>query len=265
MKLKSKQILLAMLCCMVASAITSTIASAGTFNVYPMRLELEADAKIGSVTVVNDNDTAANMQVRAMTWAQGENGKDSMHASDELTFFPKIFTIPPQGQKVVRVGYQGKVLAKEIAFRLFIRELPVEKAGKMGMKMAVQISMPVFIRPLGANKIPLPEVRGISILDGKLVGWLENTGNRHLMAKKLDVKGSKAGKETYSGKAQGWYVLAGVKKAFKLGLSRKDCLNMDSIQLSVPTADSKSEASFPVQSALCDGIREKVEVSTDTH
>ncbi|MDQ6969672.1 MAG: hypothetical protein Q9M16_04095 [Mariprofundus sp.] len=135
----------------------------------------------------------------------------------------------------------------------------------MGMKMVVQISMPVFIRPAGANKVPLPSVKGISIVDGKLAGWLENSGLRYLMARKLDVSGSKGGKQTYSGTAQGWYVLAGVNKAFPLKLSRKDCLKMDSIHISVPSDNGKIEASFPISADLCQGIRKQVKTKADTH
>ncbi|MDQ6969671.1 MAG: fimbria/pilus periplasmic chaperone [Mariprofundus sp.] len=111
--MKLNHILTAMLCCMAVSG----IASAGSFNVYPTRLELEAGTSIGSVTVVNESDALANMQVRAVRWKQGENGTDAMQPTQELTFFPKIFRLPPHAKKVIRVGYQGKALPKERAFR----------------------------------------------------------------------------------------------------------------------------------------------------
>ncbi len=261
MTIKSKHTLLAILCCIAAN----NIAYAGSFNVYPTKLTLVAGAKIGSLTVVNDNDTPANMQVRAKDWTQDENGTGSMLSSDKLTVFPKIFKVPPHGKKVVRVGYQGKILSKELAFRVYIRELPVDEPGKMGMKMAVQISIPVFLRPANASQEPSPQLNGISVRNGKLVAWVKNPGIRYLMAKKIDVTGSKADKETYSGTANGWYVLAGINKAFKLKLSRKDCLKMDNIHLSVPTNTGKVDASFPVQKALCDQMREKVKVAKETH
>ncbi|MBN4076700.1 molecular chaperone [Mariprofundus ferrooxydans] len=248
-----KHILTAMLCCMAMN----NIASAGSFNVYPTRLAFEEGAKIGSVTVVNESDEVANMQVRAMLWKQGENGKDAMQATQRLTFFPKIFRLLPHQKKVIRVGYQEKALAKELAFRLFIRELPVDEPGKMGMKMAVQISMPVFIRPIGTSREPLPTVKAISVVDGKLVGWVENTGRRYLMAKKLELSGSKNGKETYSGTAQGWYVLAGINKAFPLELSSSDCRGMDRLSIKVVTEAGKKEKSFTLNDGICDEITDQ--------
>ncbi len=253
MKQSMKNILLAMLCCIAFNH----LAMANTFNVFPMRLELTEGAKIGTVTVVNNNDSPANMQVRAMKWTQGEHGRDTMENTDELTFFPKIFKVPAHGQKVVRVGYQGKPLPRELSFRLFIRELPVEEPGKMGMKMAVQISMPVFIRPVAAGKMPSPEVKGISIVDGKLVGWIQNPGLRYLMVRKLEVSGSKGGASTYRGTPNGWYVLAGVNKAFDLGLSRKECAGIDTLKINAVTSNGHWEKSFTLKPALCKKITGK--------
>ena len=253
MTIKSKHTLLAILCCIA----TYNIAYAGSFNVYPTKLTLVAGAKIGSLTVVNDNDTQANMQVRARDWTQDENGTGSMLPSDKLTVFPKIFKVPPHGKKVVRVGYQGKILPKELAFRVYIRELPVDEPGKMGMKMAVQISIPVFLRPANASQEPSPQLNGISVRNGKLVAWVKNPGIRYLMAKKIDVTGSKAGKQTYSGTANGWYVLAGVNKAFTLKLSRKDCMAADTLNINAVSEQGHQEKSFALNPSWCKAMIEK--------
>jgi len=222
-----------------------------------MRLKIEAGAKISSITIFNKNDQAANMQVRAMRWNQdNEAGGDNMEETKELIFFPKIFSLPAHGQKVIRVGYQGKTLSKELAFRLFIRELPVDEPGRMGMKFAVRMSMPVFIRPKGAIKPGLPSVTGIEIHEGKLAVRVQNRGAVYFMMNGIDATGSKAGKEVYSGKGNGWYVLAGASKLFKLDISRSDCNRMDMLKLVANSRAGKGEASFPVDHGLCAGIKQ---------
>ncbi|MBK9162271.1 MAG: molecular chaperone [Nitrosomonadales bacterium] len=103
----------------------------------------------------NSGDKPANIQVRAMDWQQdAQSGAEQLTETDELVFFPKIFSVPPKGQQVVRVGYQKEVGNKEKSFRLFVRELPVDEPGVTGARFALQISSPAFIYPKGRSNQP---------------------------------------------------------------------------------------------------------------
>jgi len=241
----------------------STSAMAASISTYPMRVELEEGSGIASVRVINTGDSEANIQVRAMAWTQDKlSGKRQVEDTKELIFFPKIFTVPGNSQQLVRVGYQKKVGDKEKSFRLFIRELPVSKPGQTGARFAVEISMPAFIYPKGAVQPTKPVLQGIEVVDGVLMARLNNPAARYYSMHKLEIRGSKAGKEVHSSEISGWYVLAGVSKLFALKVSREDCLKMDSVHLTAYTKDDHSEAQFAVNSDLCSEIQ-KVAANQD--
>ncbi len=244
-----------------ALTILSGAAAAGPFEITPMRLELESGGDIGNVTVINTGDSAMNMQVKAMAWAQDQaSGADQLSDTKELIFFPKIFKIPAKGKQVVRVGYQGKVEGNEKSFRLFVRELPVDKPGVTGARFVVQISMPAFIYPKGAQKPVKPVLAGIEVKDGKLVLRAKNSQQRYYSLNKIDISGKAAGKEVYQSEVGGWYVLAGASRLFPLNISRKDCLKMDTIDLtghvllSQDKQGETSQVSYPVSRQLCQQI-----------
>lgn len=243
----------------IASIMLATSAMAASISTYPMRIELEEGANIGNVTVFNSGDKPANIQVRAMAWSQDpQSGESKLEETKELIFFPKIFSIAGKGQQVVRVGYQQKLDGKEKSFRLFVRELPVDEPGQTGARFALQISSPAFIYPKGAQQPTKPEIKGIEIADGKLMARVENHGNRYYSMSKLEISGSKGGKEVYQSEVAGWYVLAGVSKLFELKIGREDCLKMDSIRLTAQTQSDQSVASFPINPAMCAKFGEAV-------
>lgn len=242
--------LVAAACMLFASS-----ALASSISTFPMRVELEEGTSVGNLTVMNGDDKPVNVQVRAMKWTQDEKtGAEHQEETKELVFFPKIFTIPAKGEMVIRVGYQGAVGDHEKSYRLLVRELPVDEEGQTGARFAMQISSPAFIYAKGAVQLTKPQVQGIEVSDGVLMARVTNDSPRYYSMHKLILSGSKGGKEVYSGEVAGWYVLSGVSKLFPLKISRKDCMKMDSLHLTAHTKDDKSEASFPVDAALCGKI-----------
>jgi len=239
----------------LSGIIAITSATAASISTYPMRIELEEGNKIASLTVFNSGDKSVNIQVRAVKWWQDKkNGNEQTEDTKELIYFPRIFSIPARGQQVVRVGYKGKVGAREKSFRLLVRELPVDKPGQFGARFAVEISSPAFIYPKGAIQPTKPELKGIEVLDGVLVARIENHGSRYYSMQTLKISGSKAGANVFSKKITGWYVLAGISKPFALRVSHNDCMQVDQIHLIAHTKSDQSEAYFPVFAALCGGI-----------
>lgn len=235
--------------------------NASPFQVTPMRLELESGSNIGNVTVYNSGDDVLNIQVKAKRWSQDKKtGNDQLTATKELVFFPKIFTIPAHGKKNIRVGYQGEVKGKERSYRLFIRELPVKKPGLSGAQFVMQISMPVFIYPVGSSKPRKPNMQGIEIHEGALVLKAVNPSARYYSLNKIEVVGSHEGHRVFEHEQGGWYVLSGGTRLFPLGIDQKQCLQADSLQLTghVLLAQSEegdtSHVEFSLTPALCKKI-----------
>jgi len=244
-----------------ALSVFSASVLAEPFQVTPMRLGLEAGGDIGNVTIFNSGDGAMNMRVRAMAWAQDkQSGADQLIDTKELIFFPKIFSIPGKGKQVIRVGYQGKVEGNEKSFRLFIRELPIDKPGVTGARFVVQVSMPAFVYPKGVKQPRQASMHGIEVYKGKLVLRADNPNRRYYSLNNIEMTGKHDANTVYKGKVGGWYVLAGGSRLFPLKISQKDCLKMDALEITAHVLIKQGEegdtrkASFPVTSALCQAI-----------
>ena len=245
----------ALLVVLFAGALVApVIAQAGGLKVMPTRLEVAA-GKIASVTITNDSDHPLSVQARAVEWHQeSPAGIDRMDKdAQDLVWYPKIFTVEPGGQQVVRVGSKKPIGQEESAYRLFIREVPVAPDGLSGPQFAVRLSIPVFLSPAGIEPAA-PEIVGVDVKGGKLVASVKNGGLRHVMMHPLEVHGTKAGVESYLGDARGWYILPGVTRQFELDVDQADCNALDSLRLVAVTKTSSSEQVFEVNRALCAGM-----------
>jgi fimbrial chaperone protein len=91
----------------------STSAVAGEFSVNPIRLELGAAARSGAIAVRNEGQQPLSFQLQAMEWTQDAKGKDQYLETRDLIFFPKILTVEPGQERVVRVGARTPVVPSE--------------------------------------------------------------------------------------------------------------------------------------------------------
>src|SRR4051812_3587352 len=97
----SHGVALSLLCCAFWAP---AVAAAGEFTVNPILLELGAAARSGAITVRNDGKVPLSFQLQAMEWAQDTGGKDQYLETRDLIFYPKILTIEPGKEGLVRVG-----------------------------------------------------------------------------------------------------------------------------------------------------------------
>ena len=82
----------------------SGVACASTFGVTPLRIDLGAKAKSGSVTVANGDTKKLAFQVYAKKWTQKPNGENVYEDTTDLVVFPQQLEIAPGQKKLVRVG-----------------------------------------------------------------------------------------------------------------------------------------------------------------
>lgn len=122
-------------------------ARAGSFQVGPVSATLSADHPVAALTVRNTGGSPAVIQLEAMAWTQAD-GVDKYAPATDILATPPIFTIPAGGSQVIRVGSRAPATQGERAYRLFLREIPPPpKPGFRGMRMALEISLPVFVVP----------------------------------------------------------------------------------------------------------------------
>jgi fimbrial chaperone protein len=123
-------------------------AFAGSFQVGPVSATLSAEHRVAALTVRNTGSDAATVQLQVMAWSQAA-GKDNYEPADDILATPPIFTVPAGGSQVIRVGSRRAPDARnEQAYRLFLREVPpAPKPGFKGLRMVLEISLPVFVQP----------------------------------------------------------------------------------------------------------------------
>lgn len=175
-----------------------SMASAGSFQVNPVRATLSPSKPISAMTVRNTGTEPAVLQLEVMTWSQ-QQGKDVYTPTTEILATPPIFTVPVGGSQVIRVGLRrAPDTQREMTYRLFIQEVPPPpKAGFQGLQVALRIGVPIFITP-SAVQPPALAWKIYRTRDGKLEVNLTNNGGIHVQVanfKLVKVDGGELGKQ----------------------------------------------------------------------
>ena len=126
--------------------ITSS-AFAGSFAVNPVRVTLSAGQAVAALTVHNDAKEPTVVQLETSAWSQ-HDGNDVLAPTAEILATPPIFTIAPGGSQIVRVGLRRTPdVQHELTYRLFLREVPPPEPMAQGLRVALAVSLPVFVTP----------------------------------------------------------------------------------------------------------------------
>lgn len=155
-------------------------ASAGSFSINPIRLHLSGSQMVGSMTVRNQDTIPTVVQLELMKWSQ-QDGSDLYSPAKDMLATPPIFTLPPGGSQVIRVGLRGSPDAQvEGAYRMFLREVPSPPTpGFQGLQVVLNISVPVFVKP-AVSAMPALQWAAVRAGQGKLKVSLTNGGNAHV-------------------------------------------------------------------------------------
>jgi fimbrial chaperone protein len=167
-------------------------AQAGSFTVNPVRLTLSSSQAVAAVTVKNVGDEATVVQLESSSWTQ-HDGKDVLEPTSEILATPPILTVPPGASRIVRVGLRRPAdPQRELTYRLFLREVPPPQPVAQGLRIALLISMPVFVVP---PHPPAAEVqwRAVRRHDGDIQLQARNTGHAHIQLGHLEITQAGAG------------------------------------------------------------------------
>jgi fimbrial chaperone protein len=122
-------------------------AAAGTFSIAPVRVELAGSERTAVLTVHNDDAAPLVVQVSTLNWTQA-GGEEATAPTRELLATPPVFTLPPNGEQIVRVALRREPDAtRELDYRLLLAEVP-QAADKdfTGLRVALRLSIPVFVK-----------------------------------------------------------------------------------------------------------------------
>lgn len=161
---------------------TAPIASAqARIEVSPVALDLTATRPISSLRLRNTASTPAAFDAKAYSWTQVD-GMDKLSPASDLIVSPPAFVIPPGGEQIVRVAALTKgAPPTELAYRLLFSETPLQTgAAPSGLRLRLQLSLPVFLAPATRGGAPKPRVEYVNA--GKQRGVrIENNGAVHLV------------------------------------------------------------------------------------
>jgi fimbrial chaperone protein len=154
-------------------------ATAGTFTISPLRVDLSRGAPSAALTVRNEEETAVVVQVETLQWTQGD-GQDALDPSRDLIASPTVFTLAPQGTQLVRVALRRAPDAtREHSYRLVLQEVPPAPAPDFtGLQVALRLSLPVFVAA-EASSPPRLAWSAARNPDGGLTVTAQNTGSIH--------------------------------------------------------------------------------------
>lgn len=228
---------------------------AGEFSVNPVRLELGAAARSGAITVRNDGKQPLSFQLQAMEWIQDANGKDQYLETQDLIFFPKILTVEPGQDGLVRVGTKTPIVPSEKTYRLYIEELPVNIVRTPETKGAhidflIRFGAPIFITPLKPHDAL--DIERVALEHGELAVSARNSGNRHQVVEGLYLRGTNAlGEEVYAITLADRYLLAGTAKSYTTSIDADKCAKLVTVEVELKTDKLSAKRKLTVTPAMC--------------
>ena len=206
----------------VSAAVLWGSVAASSLNVSPVRLELAPGQSSGTIEVNNRGDRPAILQAQLFEWNQSIGAEDQYLPTRALVVTPAVFTVPPGERQVVRVGVRQAApdAPDERAYRLLMKEVPpAEEATGPGLRIALQINLPVFIAP-GQPVRTESQWTATRLSSDTLKLSVENTGNTHLQITQLNLSSGDGALGLTDSAPSLMYVLPGRAQAWTLTTRR---------------------------------------------
>jgi fimbrial chaperone protein len=235
--------------------VTALPVAAGEYSVSPMRLDFDRETKSGIVTLKNVGSARLGFQLKAMEWKQDGAGKDVYVDTTDIIFFPRILTIEPSEERIIRVGVKVIPAAEERAFRLFIETLPEATSEPVTqgahLNIIFRFALPIFVEP--AVHQPKGQIASATFAKGELTLVLKNLGNEHYRVDDgVVIKGVSAqGEQVFTHTFPDRYVLAGVTKRYVTIIPAATCHEMATLEVNAKTEQFTLAQTLKVDAAMC--------------
>jgi fimbrial chaperone protein len=227
-------------------------ASAGTLEVTPVMVELSAGNANTLVSLRNTNPEPVRYQVNVLSWRQNERGEMKLEATQDVIFFPALFSLSSGEQRSLRVGTTAPFGEVERTYRLIIEEMPpmlrIPEAGKI--QMLTRLSIPVFLEPV--SRRPKGEIAALKLESGRFSFHLRNTGNVRLrpQAVRAVARGAK-GEILSEQPLENWYVLSGDDRLLDTEIPKAVCNQVRILSAEVTLEKGELRAELPTPRGAC--------------
>lgn len=216
---------------------------AGSFNIKPVRINLSDKLSTEILQVTNSGNADVTIQLQAMRWSQ-QDGEDQLTVTRDLIATPQIFNLKAGASQIIRVGLIKKLqLATEATYRLILEEIPPPpEPGFQGLKLALRLSLPVFVKPDGNlhQSFDIRLAHENAAVSDAITLDLNNTGRSHVQLLGMKIHSADDQEALLGSLDKSLYLLAGQKK--QLVIKRKSDLRLpEAILIRAETSTGKVE------------------------
>jgi fimbrial chaperone protein len=222
-------------------------------SVNPVRVFFSAGQKTNIIKVENNSDEKVTFQLTVFSWSQDAEGENVYDPTEELIFFPKIFNLEKNEERLIRVGARVPPGQTEKTYRVFLEEIPGPQAAPLEateLRTILRIGVPVFMVPV--KTVAEGEIEEVVLEKGKLSIPVKNTGNVHFVVRTVKVEGMDAeGATVFQRDIAGWYLLEGRGKTFSMEIPGESCPDIDSLKIDVITDRLSINKRHDVSEEMC--------------
>lgn len=197
-----------------------------SFTVNPTVIELTSRTKTAMLTVRNESNETLRFQLTVFAWSQRPDGQMDLTPTEDIVFFPTLFTVEPKQDRRVRVGTATPFGPSEKSYRIFVEELPSAQAAPQAagseIKVLTRMGLPIFMRPAAPKSST--GLSDLGLKNGRVEFDLRNLGNIHVIPRDSKIVGiGERGDRLFSSDLQSWYVLASGVRHYSVDLHGGQC------------------------------------------
>lgn len=150
--------------------------AAGGIQIAPVMVAMSANHHISSLRLRNGRERAVSFEADVYAWSQ-QDDQDVLTPTHDVLISPGVFEIPAGHEQVVRLGVVTPDGQQERAYRLVLRELPSPTPRNNGLGFTLEMSLPIFVTPIGARPALVVHTEDA---EGGLRLLISNQGAAHL-------------------------------------------------------------------------------------
>ncbi len=201
----------------VLAASVAASAQAGSLTVTPIIVTLDYRTHSTALTIKNEGSETRVIQTELLRWTQ-KNGADVQTPSRDILVNPPLATLQPGQSQVVRIGLKRAAdNAQELAYRLYLTEVPPPSEHSTGLRIALRLGVPIYVAPRLTPSARLGWQAARS-QNGALLLTVLNNGNRHLRVDSFRIVDPGSGRTLGASRPVPFTLLAGQSRLYSLAL-----------------------------------------------
>jgi fimbrial chaperone protein len=174
--------------CTALFSLAAASAAAGSFSVSPTRVEMTGGKRTAVISLRNVDSSPLTVQISMVGWTQSD-GEDIYSPSRDLLATPPVFTIPANGEQIVRIALRRAPDAvRELPYRIFFQEVPQAlRISSNTLNVALRVGVPVFVHATRPEEGMYLDWTATRLKSGELMITAANSGNTHVQVTGFDL------------------------------------------------------------------------------